>query len=261
MSAAPTFTQVAPGIWTATAAIWTSLTTAIVSDDGGCLLVDPGITVGELDARAHEISRRGWRVTAGLATHPHWDHVLWHTAWDAPRWATAEAVESQGRTRDAGLAQADATAPGHEPALFGQLTALPPGAHDVPWDGPQAVVLRHRAHAPGHAALVLPHAAALLAGDMLSDLEIPLLDTDAADPMGDYWAALDVLERAAADHAVRTVIPGHGHVGDATELARRIAADRRYLDALDEGRDPQDERLRTPWLAEEHRTHVERLRR
>lgn len=261
MTAAPTFTQVAPGTWTATANIWTSLTTAVVSPDGACLLVDPGISVAELDARAQEAAERGWQVTAGFSTHPHWDHVLWHAAWDGPRWATAEAVESQERTRDADAAKADAATPGHDPALFGRLTALPPDADEIPWDGPQAVVVRHRAHAPGHAALVLPHAATLLAGDMLSDLEIPLLDTDAADPLGDYWAALDTLERAAADHRVNTVIPGHGHVGDGAELARRITADRRYIDALEQGREPEDDRLRTPWLAEEHRAHLARLRR
>ncbi|WP_066587869.1 MBL fold metallo-hydrolase [Cellulomonas timonensis] len=261
MTAVPTFTQVADGIWTATATIWTSLTTAVVAPHGACLLIDPGISLAELDARAHEAIRRGWRVTAGFATHPHWDHVLWHQAWcGAPRWATAEAVEAQRRTRDADLAAADAATPGHDPALFGRLTALPADATELPWDGPQAVIVRHRAHAPGHAALVLPHAATLLAGDMLSDLEIPLLDTDAADPLDDYRAALDTLERAAADHGVRTVIPGHGHVGDGAELARRLAADRRSLEALARGRTPDADRLRTPWLAEEHRKHVERLR-
>lgn len=260
MTARSTFTQVAPGIWVATATIWTSLTTAIVGPDGGCVLVDPGITVPELEARAHEARAREWRVVAGFSTHPHWDHVLWRADWaGVPRWATPEAVASQARTRDADLARADAEAPGQDRQQFGRLTPLPPGATTLPWDGPDVHVVAHRAHAAGHAALAVPHAGALLAGDMLSDLEIPLLDTDAEDPLGDYWAGLETLERAVAEHGLHTLVPGHGHVGDAAELARRLAADRRYLDALASGRLPEDDRLRTPWLADAHREHVERI--
>lgn len=201
-------------------------------------------------------------MVAGFSTHPHWDHVLWSARWPgAPRWATGAAVESLRRTRASDLAKADDAAPGHDPALFGVLTALEDGVTTLPWDGPVVRVLPHRAHCAGHAALVLPDAGVLLAGDMLSDLEIPLLDVDAEDPVGDYVAALDLLERAAEDDGVRVLVPGHGHVGDRDELARRLAADRAYLDALVHGRTPDDARLTTPWLAQEHERHVARLHR
>jgi hypothetical protein len=39
----------------------------------------------------------------------------------------------------------------------------------------------------------IPRAGVLLAGDMLSDIEVPLLDLLAADPIGDYRAGLDLL--------------------------------------------------------------------
>ena len=166
MSAASprSLTEVAPGVWTATADIWTSLTTVVVADDGACLVVDPGITVAEVDGLAAAIDARGWRVVAGFSTHPHWDHVLWGAALgDMPRWATPAAVRRQSAVREADWAKAVADAPGHDAALFGALTALPDGAAAVPWDGPRAVVVEHAAHAPGHAALVLPGAGALAA--------------------------------------------------------------------------------------------------
>ena len=122
-------TQVAPGVWTATAQIWTSLTTLVVADDGACLLVDPGITVPEVEALADEIEDRGWHVEAAFATHAHWDHVLWSARLgDVPRWATPAAAAAQVRSRDADLAKADAAAPGHDRDLFGLLTALPDDA-------------------------------------------------------------------------------------------------------------------------------------
>ena len=53
--------------------------------------------------------------------------------------------------------------------------------------------------------------------DMLSDIEIPLLDTPADDPLGDYRAGL---QRLAAVRGVRWLVPGHGHVADAGGFRR-----------------------------------------
>lgn len=254
-------TAVGRGVWTATAEIWTSLTTVVVAEDGSCLVVDPGITVAEIAGVARAIDDHGWTVTAGFSTHPHWDHVLWSPRWgDVPRWATATGAAHALTVMTHNLTESGAAAPGHDLDLIGHLTALPDGVRTLGWGGPRAVVVPHEAHCPGHAGLVLPAAGVLLAGDMLSDLEIPLLDTASADPLADYRAGLDVLESAAREHRVILVVPGHGHVGDAAELARRFAVDRAYLDALEAHRPSDDPRLATPWLAEEHRKHVALLR-
>ncbi len=63
----------------------------------------------------------------------------------------------------------------------------------------------HDAHAPGHAAVWLDAPRVLLAGDMLSDVELPLpLDPD------DLPAYLDGLDRLAPYVArARVVVPGH----------------------------------------------------
>ena len=252
--------EVAPGVWTAAADIWTSLTTVIVADDGSCLVVDPGITVAEVAGLAAGIHAHGWSVAAGFSTHPHWDHLLWaRDLGDGPRWATRRGAAGALATRDDSVAKVEAAAPGHDPGLTGYVTALPDAVGEVPWDGRRAVVVRHEAHCPGHAGLVLPHAGALLAGDMLSDLEIPLLDLKASDPVADYRTGLATLEATAREHSVRVLVPGHGHVGDAAELGRRLAADRCYLDDLEAGRPSTDPRLGTAWLAAEHARHVARL--
>src|SRR5665647_2274949 len=97
-------TQVALGVWTATAATWATLTTVVVADDGACLVVDPGITVQEVTALAAEIGSRGWRCVAGFATHPHWDHVLWasalgdaHRTWSQCGWVAKPATQRHPR--------------------------------------------------------------------------------------------------------------------------------------------------------------------
>ncbi|BDZ43895.1 hypothetical protein GCM10025865_31940 [Paraoerskovia sediminicola] len=145
----------------------------------------------------------------------------------------------------------------------------------MPWDGPRAIVIEHRAHAPGHVALALPAARVLLAGDMLSDREVPLLDLDAADPVGDYRDGLAALERGIRTWDVRVVVPGHGApVRGRAGIDALIAADRSYLADLERAaRDPsaegagsgsgsaQDPRLVDPWVAGEHRRQLAHLSR
>jgi glyoxylase-like metal-dependent hydrolase (beta-lactamase superfamily II) len=118
----------------------------------------------------------------------------------------------------------------------------------------------HDGHAPGHGAVFLPGAGVLAAGDMCSDVEIPLLDMLAADPLGDYRTGLD---RLAAVPGVRQVIPGHGHVGDAAEFRRRLALDSAYLDAIAGGNPSRDPRLEgcPDWLRVTHEEQVRYFRR
>jgi glyoxylase-like metal-dependent hydrolase (beta-lactamase superfamily II) len=47
------------------------------------------------------------------------------------------------------------------------------------------VLIEHQAHAASHAALVIEERGVLIAGDLLSDVLIPLLDLNGADPIED----------------------------------------------------------------------------
>ena len=250
--------DVAPGVAVATAETWTTTSTVVAGPEGTCLVVDPGVTVADLAGLAAAIEARGWRVTAGFSTHPHWDHVLWAARLgDAPRWATPDACTVARETREAILRETDADAPGHDHVLTGHLTALPDavgpdGVIPLPWSGPQALALVHRAHCPGSAALVLPEPGVLCAGDLLSDEEVPLLDLDAPDPVGDHLAALTMLESAIDRHGVRVVIPGHGTATDAAGARARAERDRAYLVALTAGGTVVDDRLADPWVDAQH---------
>jgi glyoxylase-like metal-dependent hydrolase (beta-lactamase superfamily II) len=241
--------EIAPGVFVFTSALYMTTTTVVAGADGGCLVIDPAVHPGDLTALARWLAGRDLRVRAGWSTHPHWDHVLWDAALGAgvPRYATRAAAAAASVRRGTMFAEAEAEAPGHDRALFGRLTAC--SEDEVPWDGPVARIVAHDGHAPGHGALFLPSAGVLIAGDMCSDVEIPLLDGESADPFGTYRTGLG---RLAALTGVRVVVPGHGRPGDAATFRARVAADVAYLDAVEAGAPVTDARLNQEWLRQAH---------
>lgn len=242
-------TEVAPGVLVATAVQYTTTSTIITGPDGGCVVVDPAVTVAEVTGLAAALAARGLRPEAAWSTHPHWDHVLWAASLGAvPRYATPAAAATAERERERLTEGVAAEAPGHDLELVGRLTPL--AADVIPWRGPEIRVLRHDAHEAGHGALFLPGTGVLVAGDMLSDLEIPLLAWDEPDPAGRYRAGLELL----ASQPVRVLVPGHGHVGDHAEYTNRVRVDAAYLTELERGTAAagQDIRIGTSWLRAEH---------
>ncbi|MFI6303573.1 MBL fold metallo-hydrolase [Amycolatopsis thailandensis] len=244
----------------------------VVQGGTGVLLVDPGVQDHEMGCLANDLAQSGQTVVAGFSTHPDWDHLLWHAEFGAPpRHGTARCADAVGKL----LSDPDAKAriiEHLEPTgiaekvpmdLFGLITALPVGTARIPWDGPRVRIIEHRAHAPGHAALVVEERGVLVAGDMLSDVLVPMLDADAENPIEDYLAALRLLEDSAGD--VDVVVPGHGSVGGAGQVRERIDRDRAYVLALREGRVPEDPRVGPSakpgweWVSDVHEGQARRL--
>jgi len=252
------FREITPGVLVATEKELITSTTAVAHPGGGSLLIDPALTPADLAGLAAELAGAGMAPRAGFATHPHWDHVLWsRELGDVPRYApAASAAAAEAERNDLAESARNHTAD-YDWDLFGRLTALPEGAELIPWDGPEAQLVVHNGHAPGHAAVFFPHTGVLVAGDMLSDLEIPLLDTQMDNAFADYRAGLDKL---AGVRDVRWLVPGHGQVTDGAGFRARVDADRRYLDQLEAGQPFDDPRARSGWLADHHVQQSEYVR-
>ena len=222
----------------------------VVHGRAGVLLIDPGVLGYEMTCLANDLSDSGQTVVAGFSTHPHWDHLLWHAPLGpAPRYGTARCAatarvrlsDARGKARVAELMPPEIVE--QVPLdLLGLITGLPADTARIPWDGPQVRIIEHQAHAPGHAALLIEERGVLIAGDMLSDVLIPMLDlNDTADPIEDYLAALRLLEGAAGDADV--LVPGHRSIGGADQVHARIDQDRAYVHALRDAGVPGD-----PWV-------------
>ena len=246
----------------------------VVHGRAGVLLIDPGVQGYEMAALANDLRELGQPVVAGFSTHPHWDHLLWHARLGAaPRYGTARCAatvrdrlsDARGKARIAELIPPD-IAEQVPLDLLGLITGLPAETARIPWDGPQVRIIEHQAHAAGHAALLIEERGVLVAGDMLSDALIPMLDlNDAADPIEDYLAALRLIEGVAG--GVDVLVPGHGAIGGAGQVKARIDQDRAYVHALRDAQVLSDPRVGPSakdgwdWVAGVHARQLQRLAR
>ncbi|MHB8437586.1 MAG: MBL fold metallo-hydrolase [Acidimicrobiales bacterium] len=241
--------EVAPGVFVATSRRDMTTSTVLVdSVTNEAVVIDPAWDPDELDALAADLVAARLKVVAGVATHVHYDHLLWHPALgDVARWSSQATFDAVRRHRAALLDALGPDWPAPLAAVFARVQALPDVAI-VPWSGPPITWIRHDAHVPGHVALWIPDRRVLVAGDMLSDVEIPLPDeNDLA--LEAYRAGLEMLAPYAMD--AELVIPGHGR--PTADGRGRLDADRRYLDALAAGSPLDDSRLANPGMADAHR--------
>lgn len=224
-------------------------TSTIVRRESGALLVDPAWTIDELNDIVRWLDHNDCTVTAGFATHAHHDHMLWHPAFgDVPRWASPRSAELAVEWRGELTEMLDVYPPDWPNPLDG-IRGLTGSTIPTPFGADLAETIElvvHDGHAPGHTAMLLTDRGVLLAGDMLSDIELPLPFTP--DDLPAYLEALDQLAPVVGRASV--LVPGHGHPTD--RPMERLDADRRYLDDVIAGREADEPRRSLAGMSEAH---------
>lgn len=267
--------EVAPGVLVMTSRRFVTTSTVVLADQNA-LVVDPAWDPDELSGVASVLTARGVSCAAGAATHVHYDHVLWDpTLPSVPRWATPWSVAQWEQRRDELLRPLVGDLPEHLLDLAGRLDAMPsasrpaedvpgspyprdtalPDPYPLPWSDREVILHEHDAHARGHVAMEIPDSGTLLAGDMLSDVELPMPDGDDPDLVA-YLVGLDRLVDVVSRS--RILVPGHGTA--TTDPMTRLDADRRYLDDVIHGRQVTDPRLGEPGMLELHNRTLEQAR-
>jgi glyoxylase-like metal-dependent hydrolase (beta-lactamase superfamily II) len=230
---AAAWVEAAPGVEVRRSSAY-AMNSVVVRCDGGALLVDPGVFPLEVEDIARAVARAG---EIGLCfTHSHWDHVLGRLYWpEAPLIAHRRFHEALERDLDQVRCQVRAVGDEFYLRWPGEVA---PWVPNVRVGEERAWVWRGRRfvarHAPGHASdqltLHLPGDRLLIAADMLSDLEIPVLEAGCE-------AYIETLTRiqALGDHGeVEIMVPGHGAVAHGwPEIEARIERDLAYLGELD----------------------------
>jgi glyoxylase-like metal-dependent hydrolase (beta-lactamase superfamily II) len=246
--------EVMPEVWVAHSRRYHTTSTVILDGNGGALVIDPAWDADELAAIPADLAQLGVRCVAGLSTHVHHDHVLWHPdLGKVPRWSTPGTVQMTLTSRAEVVAPLVGDIPSELVELAARLTPIESGS--LEWSGPTALIHVHDAHAPHHLALELPDLGLLVAGDMLSDIELPMPDDEDAD-LVTYLSGLESLDEAV--RRSRVLIPGHGSVSQAPRA--RFDADRRYLDDLASRAAADDPRIGAEGMAELHAANLRRAR-
>lgn len=245
--------EVVPGaVWVAHSRRYDTTSTVILDGHGGALVIDPAWDADELAAIPADLAALGVRAVAGLATHMHYDHVLWHPdLGEVPRWSTRGTVRETVENRDEVVRPLIGDIPDDLVDLAARLTPIE--GELLEWSGPTARIHVHHAHAPHHLALELPDLGLLIAGDMLSDIEIPMpddRDTDLVTYRAGLESLADVVRRS------RLLVPGHGSVSH--DPASRYDADLRYLDEVEARGASDDERITLPGMTGLHAQNLQR---
>jgi glyoxylase-like metal-dependent hydrolase (beta-lactamase superfamily II) len=204
----------------------------VMTRDGHALLVDPGVLPSELNDVAAAVQAEVPRLdrVALAFTHPHWDHVLglpWFPG--ATTFAHAGFADLMERELDTLRRDANEWLAGQGEQLPHEFRPFTPmmsarGTTAVELGPFPLVTYDTPGHCSTHLALWFPETGVLAAGDLLSDIEIPMLD---ATPWV-YRNSLKALHWMFEQEDVRVLVPGHGPVAHG-----RVAGYRRLLRDLD----------------------------
>ncbi|MBN2007214.1 MAG: MBL fold metallo-hydrolase [Anaerolineae bacterium] len=230
------FTQWTPYLWVAQSALYATNHGVFIAGDRACL-IDPGLTRETLATITAFVAEREATPHALVITHGHWDHILGPEVFANPETNPSlhivaharylETLKNHGENLQQQITNWETESDIHRehpfvlprPTLtFTDMLHMRLGDQDL-----------QMLFAPGHAPdqLVVYHAATgmLWAGDMLSDVEIPMAS-------GGLVAYEDSLARLA-ELDVQVLIPGHGApTADLAEIRTRFAQDRAYLAEL-----------------------------
>jgi len=237
------------------------MNSVLLAADGHALAIDAGVLPSELEDFATVVAGIAPRFeNVSLAfTHPHWDHVLalpWfpgattfaHVGFfdELERDEAKIATDAEKWIRESGETPPHRWRP-FKPALTARGTVLVKlGPFDVvTYDTP--------GHSGSHLALWLPGHGTLVAGDLLSDIEIPWLDA----PPWVYRSSLKALHWLFEQEDVKLLVPGHGPLAHGRRDGyRRLLRDIDYLLHLEHG---VGEAWKRGWSLEETRAELSRM--
>jgi len=228
-----------PDVIVLVSGVWQTTCTAVRAGDEG-FVIDSPVYPDELEALPRILEQAGFPVSALLATHADWDHLL-------ARLAFADAALGCGETTAARL-QAE---PGDahrrlrefdeqhyvepRPALrLGSIQRLPVPGHLALGPGHELELHPADGHTADGTAFWMPWTGVLVCGDYLSPVEIPVLS--AGGSIAAYRATLARLRPLVKQ--AEAVVPGHGAPLRREQALRVLDEDQRYLDGLAGSRQP-----------------------
>jgi glyoxylase-like metal-dependent hydrolase (beta-lactamase superfamily II) len=218
-----------------TSRLWQTNATALRAGDEA-LLVDSPYFPDELELLPSVLEQAGFSPQGLVATHADFDHLLGRLAFPGLALGVGDSTADRLRA-EPGAAQrelrdrdADHYVVRSAPLSLGSLQRLPvPGKLEL---GDEELELHPaEGHTADGVAIFARHAAVLIAGDYLSDVEIPWIHPGGS--LDGYRATLARL--APLVEQAETIVPGHGSPHERESALRVLDEDLGYLDALERG--------------------------
>jgi glyoxylase-like metal-dependent hydrolase (beta-lactamase superfamily II) len=217
-------------------AFWQTTCTAVRAGEEA-FLIDSPVLPHEHDAVPQILESSSFSISALLATHADWDHLLGRLC--LPDAALGCAVSSASRLRaELGSAQRELRdfdernyIERPRPLALGAVQELPvPGKLDLGAER-EIELVSADGHTSDGMGLWCDWLGLLVCGDYLSPVEIPWLS--ASGSAEGYLATLSRLEPYVA--RAEWVVPGHGRPLGRPEAQRVLGEDRAYLEAITGG--------------------------
>jgi glyoxylase-like metal-dependent hydrolase (beta-lactamase superfamily II) len=213
--------------------VWQTTCTAVRGGEEA-FVIDSPVYPDELEALPAVLEQAGFPVAGLLATHADWDHLLGSLALPGAALGCGEST-SRRLEQEPGVAARKLRQFDDEhyvqrprPLMLGAAQALPvPGHLSL---GTERELELHAAdgHTADGIAIWVPWAEALVCGDYLSPVEIPMISEGGS--LEAYAATLARL-RPLVERA-QDVIPGHGQPLDRDQALGLLGEDEEYLRAL-----------------------------
>jgi glyoxylase-like metal-dependent hydrolase (beta-lactamase superfamily II) len=234
MDASSRWTDLGSGIRVRKSAAF-EMNSVLLLDREHVVVVDPGILATELDDLARAVDSASPAAVTLVFTHGHWDHVIGRPWW--PNASTlahdrfaAAVKQDAART----LAEIQKLAAQHGETWERGFTPFRPdvevsGLHFTKLGSWRLVARDAFGHADHQLSFHLPDHRMLIAADMLSDVEPPILNG----PVDAYLDTLRALRPLVAGGAISTLVPGHGSIARTGEaVSARLERDLEYLERL-----------------------------
>jgi glyoxylase-like metal-dependent hydrolase (beta-lactamase superfamily II) len=208
-------------------------TSGVVSGGDGILVIDPNLLPREIGAVRWYVEHSELPAKYLVYTHHHWDHILGGQAFPSARRLAhrcfPDAMQSDQPLDEIRRFDDEYYIDRDPPFEF----QTPHELVDDGWTGSLGDVEFRLIHVPGHAVDMLgvhiPAEKTLFAADMLSDVELPMIEGDGSD----YLQSLRKIDELIVSGKVETLVPGHGRVTRGADAIRaRIADDIAYIDRL-----------------------------